>query len=149
MRRAMVPSDIDIEDKLIGPLTLKQFIYLVIGAMAIFVIYTLFKTNIIIVVVLSIPVLIIVGAFAFYHFNEQPFEQFLSALIAFYSTPNKRIWIKQNKFSDIMPKISEKPRKKIPSSPQKKVPLSNLEELAYILDTKGSIEDEEAEKSKK
>lgn len=115
----MVPTDIDVEDKLVGPLTLKQFIYLVIGGMAIFVIYTLFKNNIIIVLVLSLPVIIIVGAFAFYRFNEQPFEQFLSAFIAFYSAPRQRVWIKKNKFSDITVHSEKKRERKTPHHFQK------------------------------
>lgn len=138
MHRAMVPSDVDIEDKIIGPFTLKQFIYLVIGAMAVFIIYTLFKNNILLVVVLSLPVVIIVLAFVFFKFNEQPFEQFLAAFIAFYSKPTKRLWQRDNTLEDI--KRSEVVKKKGGQPPKtrrltEEAFVSRIEELAYFLDT--------------
>jgi hypothetical protein len=136
MRRAMVPSDIDVEDKIIGPFTLKQFIYLIIGAMAVFILYTIFKDILILFIALALPVVLLTLAFVFYRFNEQPFEQFLAALIAFYAKPARRIWKRDTTLADIG--IMPEPERKV-GLPEvaKKKPVSRLDELAYILDTRG------------
>nr|HPI66783.1 PrgI family protein [Candidatus Paceibacterota bacterium] len=66
-----VPQFIDIEDKLFGPLTFKQFIYLAGGAGLVFVIY---KTiPLVFAIFLMIPVAGLAAALAFYKPNGKPF----------------------------------------------------------------------------
>jgi len=141
MPQAEVPSDIDVEDKIIGPFTLKQFIYLAIGGMAIFILYAIFgKISFMVFVLTALPVGFITVLFVFYRFNEQPFEQFLAALIAFYKNPRQRFWRRDTTLEDIKLEIKEPPREiKKPAglAAEKEKTLSHLEELALILDSEG------------
>ncbi len=136
MRQAMVPSDIDVEDKILGPFTLKQFIYLLIGTMAVFIIYTIFKKVLILFVILSLPVVLLTIAFVFYKFNEQPFEQFIASFIAFYMNPSKRIWNRDTTLADIGIIPEEERKTELTEMPKKKS-TSRLDELAYMLDNQG------------
>ena len=73
--RYQVPQFIEIEDKIIGPLTLKQFVYLAGGAGLSYLVYAV--TNpylpIFIVVALMLPVAAFGVALAFYKINNRPF----------------------------------------------------------------------------
>ena len=65
-----VPQFIEIEDKIFGPLTLKQFIYLAGGGGLCLIFFTLI--NFYIAIMLSVPVIVISAGLAFYKFNGRP-----------------------------------------------------------------------------
>ena len=68
--RFQVPQFIDIEDKIFGPLTIKQFIYIAGGAGLSFILFRFLP------LILTIPLaLIVIGmsiALAFYQINNKP-----------------------------------------------------------------------------
>jgi len=66
-----VPQFIEIEDKIFGPLTIKQFVYLAGGAGLCLIFFTLLPLYL--TVVLSIPVMAFAAALAFYQVNGRPF----------------------------------------------------------------------------
>ncbi len=68
--RYQVPQFIEVEDKIFGPLTLKQFIYLAGGAGLCLIFFSLLP--IYITVILSIPVLAFSAGLAFYQVNGRP-----------------------------------------------------------------------------
>ena len=70
--RFQVPQFIEIEDKIFGPLTLKQFIYLAGGGGISFVIYSIIP-YIIVALFFIVPVMIFSVALAFYKINGKPF----------------------------------------------------------------------------
>ena len=72
-----VPQFIEVEDKIIGPLTLKQFIY-VAGAGGLCVVFFVYLP-IIIALLLSAPVAALAAALAFYKVNGKPFIEVLEA----------------------------------------------------------------------
>ena len=65
-----VPQFIEIEDKIFGPLTLKQFLYLAGGAGICLIFFTVLP--LFIVVILGIPVMAGAAALAFYEVNGRP-----------------------------------------------------------------------------
>jgi hypothetical protein len=69
--RYQVPQFIEVEDKIFGPFTLKQFIYLAGGGGLCLVFFTL--TPIYIAIMLAVPVAALAGALAFYQVNGRPF----------------------------------------------------------------------------
>ena len=87
-----VPQFIEIEDKIFGPLTLKQFIYLAGGAGLSYIIYaTLY-------IYLALPIIAVVVTFslalAFYKINNKPFILILESAVK-YALGNKLyIWKK-------------------------------------------------------
>lgn len=90
-----VPQFIEIEDKIIGPLTLKQFLYLV-GGVGFLVILWLFL-NLSAFILAAIPIGILSFALAFYKPNQRPFVSFLGSLLNYVSKPRLYLWKKEDK----------------------------------------------------
>jgi len=89
-----VPQFIEVEDKIIGPLTLKQFLYLAGGAGLLLVFWFFLKLTVFIIV--AIPVGLFCGVLAFYKVNGRPFISFLASLIKYSSKPRLYLWRKRN-----------------------------------------------------
>jgi len=92
-----VPQFIEVEDKIIGPLTLKQFLYLGGGAGLLVILWFFLKFTLFII--LAIPIGIFCGLLAFYKVNGRPFFSFLGSLLKYSSKPNLYLWKKRNKKS--------------------------------------------------
>jgi len=87
-----VPQFIEIEDKIFGPLTWRQFLYLGGGigmAVAIFV------TSKILFVFFGIPLALLAGALAFYPVNNRPFSFFLEAIVNYLKGQRLYLWRKK------------------------------------------------------
>lgn len=128
-----VPQFIDIEDRIIGPLTLKQFIYLAFAAAILFVFWFLFKFYIWIII--ALPITAVALAFAFLKINDRPFVYFAIAAISYFIKP--RLYLFRNvleapKEEIVKEKIPELADQKI----EEKVTRSKLKELALSLDTR-------------
>lgn len=93
--RYQVPQFIEIEDKIIGPLTIKQFVYLVGGAGMAFIIYTYLPIYISLILIAGVVGLSL--ALAFYKINNKPFIDFLESAFIFYTKNNLYIWKKEEK----------------------------------------------------
>lgn len=87
-----VIQDIEAEDKLLGPLTLRQFIYGAISAVCLYVSFLLLTKHAGYFVILFLPVALISGFFAFPFKANQPTEIWALAKIRFMFKPRKRIW---------------------------------------------------------
>ena len=88
--RFAVPQFIDIEDKIIGPFTWKQFIYLAGGVGFAGV---LFLTAPFFVFMLAgIPIAGLASALAFYRVNSQPFAHFLESMASYFSNAKLYLW---------------------------------------------------------
>ena len=85
-----VPQFIDIEDKLFGPFTFKQFAYLVGGAGMIFVAYKLLPFFVAILII--IPVAVLTGLLVFYKINNKPFVYYLQAAVAYLLANKLYVW---------------------------------------------------------
>ena len=87
-----VPQFTEIEDKIIGPFTLKQFLYLLGGGVIIFIFYKLF--NLFVCIVLSLPVAATVIALAFIKINNRPFIIVIKNFLGFLRKPDFYVWKK-------------------------------------------------------
>jgi len=85
-----VPQFIEIEDKLFGPFTFKQFAYMVGGAGIIFIIYKLLPLWIGVFII--IPVGIITVLLTFYKINNRPFIFYLEAGINYLFSSRLYVW---------------------------------------------------------
>ena len=79
-----VPQFIDIEDKVIGPLTLRQFAYLLGAGGFSFIIWTFIPIKII-ALVLSVAVSGLFISLAFVKINNRPFADILESAFSFYT----------------------------------------------------------------
>ena len=132
MTQYQVPQFIDIEDRIIGPLTLKQFLYLGFAAALLFVFWFLFKFYIWIIVALPITALALF--FAFLKINNRPFIYFFVAFILYFIKPKLYIFGEAGKIrKEALPEPKPAP---VETSESVKVTRSKLKELALSLDTR-------------
>lgn len=75
--RFQVPQFIEVEDKLFGPFTFKQFVYLAGAAGVVVALFTLLPKFLAFLV--SIPVVALAGALTFLKINNRPFILMLEA----------------------------------------------------------------------
>ena len=85
-----VPQFIEVEDKIIGPLTLKQFIYIA-GASGICIVF-FFYLPIVLALLLSAPVVALAVALSFYKVNGKPFIEVLEAGFNYYTKGKLFLW---------------------------------------------------------
>lgn len=130
-----VPQFIEVEDKVFGPFTLKQFIYVAggVGLCAILVLYL----PIVIGVILAIPVAAFSAALAFYKVNNKNFVDVLESGFKFYTAERLYLWKKDTK----SPSASGPAAAAV--APER-APLQNLtrgklHDLAWSLDVKDTI----------
>jgi hypothetical protein len=125
-----VPQFIDIEDKIFGPFTFKEFVYLVGGAGIAYISFKLLP--IIIALPLSLIIIVLSLLLVFYKVNEKPFEYILRAYITYLFQSKLYIWQKSKKEVKNTKPVEVK---NIPnSSSQSKLSGSKLKDLAWSLD---------------
>ena len=128
-----VPQFIEVEDKIFGPLTFKQFVYLAGGAGAIFIIYTLLPLWL--GLWLIIPIALLALALAFYKVNNRSFVYVLEAGFRYLFRAKLYLWQRQDRVAQATSIVigAERPIE-IPKLSQ-----SKLRDLAWSLDIKENI----------
>jgi len=135
-----VPQFIEVEDKIIGPLTLKQFIYLA-GAGGLAVVFFVYLP-IIIAILLSIPIVGLGAALAFYRMNGKPFIEVLEAGFVYYTGAKLFLWrkkvpdAKERNAAAAAAAAAVEATRPVRGTP--KLTRSKLSELAWSLDIKRS-----------
>ena len=107
-----VPQDVEAEDRLLGPFTFRQFVYLLIAAIAGALAAALFQIFPLLAL-LPAPVIFFFLVLALPLKKDQPMETYLAAIVSFYMKPNKRFWRPGQGETTIQitaPKIVEKSR---------------------------------------
>ncbi len=89
--RYTVPQFIDVEDKIFGPLSFRQFAYLTGGAGLCYIIYTLIP-SLFLGILAIIPVAMFAIALAFVKVNEKPFIDTVEAAIRFALGEKLYLW---------------------------------------------------------
>ncbi|KKQ72050.1 MAG: hypothetical protein US94_C0047G0005 [Berkelbacteria bacterium GW2011_GWB1_38_5] len=130
-----VPQGIDMEDKIVGPLTLIQFLYLLVGGVIDYLLFLNLKGNFIFWI-LALPITIFALALAFLKIQDQPVSYFVRAGLSYLSRPKIRIWQRQG-FNPSIIKIVQKKATTVKAIPKRRIEKSELEKLAYTLDTQG------------
>ena len=91
--RFEVPQFVDVEDKIFGPFTWKQFVYLAGGAGATFMLFVFLPF--ILFVLLSIPVVTLSLGLAFYQVNNRPLSATLEAIFTYFTRERQYRWKKE------------------------------------------------------
>ena len=136
--RFQVPQFIEVEDKIFGPLTLKQFLYIAGGAGLSAVIYFTLNS----LVLAAIPVIIIMAcsfALAFYKVNSKPLIYVIEAAMRYWVGAKLYIWKKENKPRQPTPEEELKQAKNYASVMVPKISDSKLKDLSWSLDIHESI----------
>lgn len=128
--RFQIPQFIDVEDKIFGPFTLKQFIYLAGGA-AIGVVATQFF-GIFFGLLLASPIIILALALAFYKVNNRPFVFVLESAFRYFIKDKLYIWQKR----EVAEKEAEKRERKSSSLFVPNLSSNRLKDMNWELDVK-------------
>ena len=96
-----VPQDVEADDKLLGPFTFRQFVYLMIVFGLIMLMVGLFQIFPLLAII-PIPVAIFFAILALPLKKDQPMETYFAALLSFYLKPNKRYWMPGQSESTIL-----------------------------------------------
>lgn len=91
--RFEVPQFIEVEDKIFGPLTWRQFVY-VAGGLGIGAVL-FFMTPFIIFVLVGVPIAALTFALAFYPVNSRPFSLFLESMLRYLKGTKLYLWKKK------------------------------------------------------
>lgn len=137
MQQFVVPQFLDVESKIIGPLTVRQFITFLIGAGMIFIVFKL--ASFWAAAIEGVLIFALTGIFAFAKINGRPFHHFLLNMMQTVRRPTLTIWHK-NYAND---KVKEEKEKAPPPPPAKKQRLteSRLTELSLVVDTGGAYQE--------
>lgn len=136
MAQYKVPQDVEAEDKLLGPFTFRQFIYLMITGGCIGLAFGLFQLFPLLAII-PIPFALFFGALALPIKRDQPMETYLAAIISYHLKPRKRLWHPGQRESTIeitAPKIVEQPRTRDLSEEEAG---NRLSFLANVIDSEG------------
>lgn len=137
--RYRVPQNIDMEDKIIGPLTMAQFLAVMIGSMIIYVAFiSLVRTAPILFWLIAIPIGLFTVAFAFMKIQDQPFPKFLASVALYLARPKTRIWQKDTKLEHLAVVTKNPTTPEEPSLPGQTIKKEQLGALTDILDRGGA-----------
>lgn len=128
--RFQVPQFIDIKDKIIGPFTFQQFLYLAGGAGGSYAIYRLLPGFI--AIILIIPILGIALALTFYKVNDRPFIHALQSSMSFFFKPKLYIWKQRLNEKKEEPKKIEKKKEELENIPR--LTESKLSDISWSLE---------------
>ncbi|HEX9609118.1 MAG TPA: PrgI family protein [Candidatus Paceibacterota bacterium] len=132
--RFQVPQFIEVEDKIFGPFTGKQFVYLAGGGGIAFVLWALLPNFL--AILIAAPIVGFTLALAFYKINNRPFIYVLQSAFN-YSLRNKLyIWHKQDREPTSKSRMINE-RESLLQVP--KLSQSKLKDIAWSLDIKESM----------
>lgn len=136
MAQYKVPQDVEADDKLLGPFSFRQFVYLLVAggliALAVFL-FQLFP----LLAIIPIPPVLLFVALALPLKKDQPMETYLAAIVSYYLKPHTRLWTPGQRESTIKitaPKIVEESRTRDITGEEA---THRLSFLADIVDTEG------------
>jgi hypothetical protein len=90
--RFEVPQFIEVEDKIIGPLTWKQFVYLAGGTGVVIVLFL--TLPIVLFTIIGLPIGALAVFLAFHKVNNRPFSIFLESFLHFTTNNKLYLWRK-------------------------------------------------------
>lgn len=137
MEQIIVPQFLDAEDKIFGPITVRQFIELMIAGMLCFVFYKIFDFTLF--VVASLVVFFIALIIAFAKINGQNFHDFALNFIQTLKSPKLKVWRKRITTAELIAELKKPQGPKVspPKAARQPLTSSHLSELALIIDTGG------------
>lgn len=91
MAQYKVPQDVEADDKLLGPFSFRQFVYLMIAGGLIALTVGLFQLFPILAII-PLPFILFFGVMALPLRRDQPMETYLAALVSYYLKPKTRVW---------------------------------------------------------
>lgn len=133
-----MPQFIDVENKIFGPITTRQFLIMMVGAMIDFLVYKLFYTNTAIIIMIVVTLLFMVVAFL--RINGMPFHIFFVNMFQTVVRSGVRVWQKQP-VTSLPPAEKMEVRKEF--IPKAAISASRLSSLSLLINTGGAYKEED------
>ncbi len=137
MQQFLVPQFIDVESKILGPITVRQFVILLVMIGTLFIFYKVF--DFVTFLITGFFVLVVGIAFAFVKVNGMPFHFFVLNLVTSLSRPSLRVWRKENFDLRVEDEVKHEPVKvqDIVAQPRRQINRTRLSELSLVINTGG------------
>ncbi len=150
MDQVTVPQFIDAEDKILGPITVRQFVILFVAAIILFLFYKFADFTVFIFACIIVGG--IAGVAGFLKINGQPFHYFLLHIFETLQRPSLRVWRKQVSRNTLQLHWGraakaelEEEKEKLPVPVHERLSDRKLSDIALILDTGGAYHGEHDE----
>ena len=141
MQQFTVPQFIDVEDKIIGPITTRQFVIILTGAMFIGLSYKMFSFTVFLFV--GLLIFVTTGVFAFFRVNGMPFHFFALNFLQTIQKPAVRVWNNAFGKDEFDPSDNQIIAAPVKVQKARSYSQSRLNELSLIVDTRGVYRGEE------
>jgi len=134
MQQVVVPQFLDVEDKIFGPITVRQFLELMVSGIIEVIMYRLLDFPAFVIAGLILLGITIVVAFA--RINGQPFHLFMLNFVQTLRNPKLKVWRKMY--------LATRPEKEtepittgLAALSRKPLTASKISEIALVIDTGG------------
>ena len=132
----VVPQFIESEDKILGPITVRQFLILLVATFALFIEFKIF--TLIYFIILATITSVIAGTFGFLKINGQEFHKFFINFLSTSLRPPFRVWNKELPDAELRLLIKKKTETVVAATETKARPESTrLRDLALTVNTGG------------
>lgn len=134
----LVPQFIDVETKIIGPVTTRQFLIMMVGFIIDFIVYKTFMFSwFAVIALINTGIFLII---AFFKVNGMPIHYFFLNLVQTLKKPWLRIWTKEPVTSVPKEEKIEVTKEFIAKPP---ISASRLSSLSLVINTGGAYREEE------
>jgi hypothetical protein len=130
-------QDIEAEDKILGPLTLRQFIFALVTAFFGYLCFIAVLKHVLILLAFFIPPMLLLGFFAFPFGRDQPTEIWALAKLRFLFKPRKRMWDQSGIKELVTITVPKKVERVYTDGLSKNEVESRLKALANTIDSRG------------
>lgn len=138
----VVPQFIDVEDKIFGPVTARQFVILMAVFLVDFILFRLLPF--VTFALVGILLIVLGGIVAFVKINGAPFHYFVLNLIQTFKKPHLRVWSREYSTAELRELMRVAPA--LPSAIFTRkgfTGASRLQELTLVVNTGGVYKPEE------
>jgi hypothetical protein len=143
MEQFIVPQFIDVEDKILGPITTRQFVLMLVGTLITFIFYKLFTFW----TFAGLGALNIgtVAIFAFAKINGRPIHFFLLNFLQTQKRARLRIWNRESYVYavKVVSELKEEKKVSLSIAPREPITGSRLSDLTLVINTGGVYGGEE------
>lgn len=131
-----VPQDVEAEDKLVGPFSFKQMVFLLIAGFLGFIMFLLWNLTPFLIII-PLPFFLGFLFFGIYRRKDQPVETYVAAIIRFYFKPRKRIWDKDGLLENVIITAPKQITKQLTDGLSNTEVRNRLKNLGQLMDTRG------------
>lgn len=130
-------QDIEAEDHILGPLTLRQFIFALIAVFLFYINFLVVIKGVAFLLVIFLPPALFFGFFALPFGRDQPTEVWALAKLRYFFKPRKRVWNQSGVKELVTITVPKKVEKVLTNGLSQNEVKSRLQALASTLDTRG------------